>query len=106
MKHNKLFIALVSIVLIFSSCNKNNTPDPIVPPEVEEPDGEDKPKEGIFVLSGRSGLAGADVLYTSSTLDEGVLVTAGTGGGELPPARLADLAPAVLGHADPDAAPR
>ena len=79
MKHNKLFIALVSIVLIFSSCSKNNTPDPIVPPEVEEPDGEDKPKEGIFVLSGRSGLAGADVLYTSSTLDEGVLVTAGTG---------------------------
>jgi len=59
-------------MIFFSACKKNDHP-----PIDNEPEAE-TPQEGVFVLAAKKGLAGADVLYTSATL-EGVLETEGKG---------------------------
>lgn len=69
--------SLLALVFSIASCSKNDAPsNPIdtdtIPTSIE--------KKGIFVISGRSSpFAGADVLYTSSTLDSGTLITQGVG---------------------------
>ena len=78
MKNNRLFIAFMGVLLLLGGCSKNDNP-PTPAPDGDNSNGGAKPKEGIFVLSGRNGLVGADILYTTSTLDEGELRTAGTG---------------------------
>lgn len=72
MKSSK-FIFIVLFALLFSACDK----DPVTP--IEEPPTEEEPGEGLFILATKKGLAGADVLLTSSTLDEGVISPTGAG---------------------------
>ncbi|MCR4029598.1 MULTISPECIES: DUF4374 domain-containing protein [Flavobacterium] len=68
MKTNRLLI-LICAALFFGACDKNDNPSE---PEVTEP------VEGMFVLTAKKGLAGADLMYTNSSLD-GVLTTTGRG---------------------------
>lgn len=76
MRRNKVLFYVAAALSLFCSCNNENTgeepqtgPDPVV-----------TPKDSAFILTGRKSVyAGTDILYTSSTLDEGVLVTEGTG---------------------------
>ncbi|WP_447642120.1 MULTISPECIES: DUF4374 domain-containing protein [Chitinophagaceae] len=77
MKKNRFWIgAAASAILLLSACSKNDNN----PPSGGDSTGVVKPKEGVFVLSGRSSpYAGADVLYTASSLDSGTLITQGTG---------------------------
>lgn len=70
MKSNKLLVYLAGAVLFFSACKKDN--------KATEDKGSNEPVEGMFILTAKKGLAGADVMYTKSTLD-GVLETTGKG---------------------------
>ncbi|WP_125720484.1 DUF4374 domain-containing protein [Flavobacterium ustbae] len=69
MKTTKL-LALLCASLFLGACSSNDNSD-------EEP-VINEPVEGMFVLTAKKGLAGADLLYTNSTLD-GTLTTTGKG---------------------------
>jgi hypothetical protein len=74
MKLFKQIMMIAGGVLLLSACKKDDGPG-----KAEEP-----PKEGRFVISALPYMSyimnnGADILYTSNTLDSGVLVTAGRG---------------------------
>lgn len=79
MKIPKLIFIVISTlvfsVFIFSACSK----DSVAPDEEEPQEEEEGPREGVFVLAAKKGLAGADILLTSNTLDEGEISTSGTG---------------------------
>lgn len=74
MKKNKFILFGLIILAFFSACSKDDNPANNSGPD------EDKPKEGIFVLAAaKNPLVPTDILYTSNTLDSGVLITEGTG---------------------------
>lgn len=73
MKTNKFIVYVTSALIFFSACKKSDTPS------VDNEPDTDTPREGVFVLAAKAGLAGADVMYTSNTLDAGVFETTGKG---------------------------
>lgn len=74
MKKSIFLVYAAGILLCSYACSKSD-PTPTVEPPTEE-----TPKDSMYVLTGRkSVLAGADILFTSSSLDSGVLITEKTG---------------------------
>lgn len=74
MKKAKIVMYAFSALLFLNACSKDHDRP------ADDTDDTDKPKDGIFVLTGRSSpYAGSDVIYTAASLDSGVLTTVGTG---------------------------
>lgn len=80
MKINKFLLMAVGAILLLNACEKN---DPVPDDGNTNPDPDPvvvTPKDSVFVLAARKSVySGTDVLYTYDTLDEGVLITEGTG---------------------------
>lgn len=72
MKSSK-FLFIIVAVLMFSACSKDEST-----PHEEDPD-EGIPREGVFVVAAKSGIAGSDYLLVANTLDEGTLSITGSG---------------------------
>lgn len=74
MKKDRLFFSIMAAFIVFSACSKDD--DTIGGGNQDD----ETAAEGVFVLTAASNPAvPVDYLYTSSTLDSGVLVTEGTG---------------------------
>lgn len=77
MNTNKWMGCLLSAALIFAACSKKDD-------QPTEPPVEETPQEGRFVVTALPYMSyilgnGADLLYTTNSLDSGTLVTTGTG---------------------------
>jgi hypothetical protein len=84
---NKFMLLFLGALFLFSACEKNDPnviddPEPGTEPGTNpdpDPDPETR-RDSMFVLTARkSAYFGTDILYTYNTLDEGILVTVGTG---------------------------
>jgi hypothetical protein len=75
MKKRKLLMYALASIIFFNACSKDDNDG-----NEEETPVIEQPEEGIFVLTGRaSAFSGSDVIYTTNTLDSGILITTGKG---------------------------
>lgn len=76
MKTNRMIVCAASVLLFMGACKKDNAPVKEEEPPV--------PVEGKFIVTALPYMSyifgnGADLLYTTNTLDEGILTTTGKG---------------------------